>query len=179
MICGNAAGELAPVYVVYKSEYLWQSWTENGPENCRYNKTKSGWFDYQCFENWFVDIMLPILRRQDGKKTLIVDNLSSHLNIEVIRQCEHYNVSFIALPPNTTHLVQPLDAAVFRPMKGKWREILHEWKDTNFGSRCGTIPKDIFRRLLKKLMDSINDRTIEILPAGFRKCGICPLNRAE
>lgn len=179
MICGNAAGEIAPVYVVYKSENLWQSWTENGPENCRYNRTKSGWFDYQCFEDWFNNTMLPILRRQDGKKILIGDNLSSHLNIEVIRRCEKYNISFIALPPNATHLVQPLDVAFFRPMKGKWREILHAWKDTTFGSRCGTIPKDMFPRLLKQLMDAINERLVDILPAGFRKTGIYPLNRAE
>lgn len=123
--------------------------------------------------------MLPILRRQDGKKILIGDNLSSHLNIDVIRQCEKYNISFIALPPNATHLVQPLDVAFFRPMKDKWREILHEWKDTTLGSRCGKIPKDKFPSLLKKLMDIMNNRAVDILPAGFRKCGISPLNRAE
>jgi len=103
MIAGNAAGEIAPVYVVYKSEKLWQTWTENGPEHARYNRTKSGWFDYHCFEDWFLNLMLPILKKQEGKKVLIGDNLSSHLNVEVIRQCEANNISFIALPPNATH----------------------------------------------------------------------------
>lgn len=68
MFSGNAVGEMAPVYVVYKSEHLWQSWTENGPDHARYNRTKSGWFDYQCFEDWFINLMLPILKRQEGKK---------------------------------------------------------------------------------------------------------------
>ncbi|XP_050509990.1 uncharacterized protein LOC126886899 [Diabrotica virgifera virgifera] len=158
MLAGNAAGKVAPVYVVYKSEKLWQTWMENGPENARYSRSRSGWFDYQCFEDWFVNLMVPILKRQEGKKVLLGDNLSSHLNIEAIRQCENNNISFIALPPHATYLLQPLDVAFFRPMKGRWRAILHEWKDSMIGSRCGTIPKDQFPALLKKLMVSMNDR---------------------
>lgn len=29
MMCGNAAGDLIPPYVVYKTKNLWQLWTEN------------------------------------------------------------------------------------------------------------------------------------------------------
>lgn len=32
MVCGSAAGELAPLYVNYKAEKLWPTWTENEPE---------------------------------------------------------------------------------------------------------------------------------------------------
>lgn len=32
MVCGSAAGELAPLYINYKAEKLWSTWTENGPE---------------------------------------------------------------------------------------------------------------------------------------------------
>ncbi|KAJ8927327.1 hypothetical protein NQ314_020222 [Rhamnusium bicolor] len=129
MICGNAEGRLAPVYVNYKSQKLWSTWTEDGPLNARYNRTSSGWFDFQVFEDWFINLMLPLLKRQEGRKILIGDNLSSHLNLEVIIQCELNNVRFIALPPNTTHLLQPLDVAYFRPMKGNWRHILNDWKN--------------------------------------------------
>lgn len=104
MICGNAEGELAPVYVNYKAQKLWSTWTEDGPLHARYNRTSSGWFDFQVFEDWFINLMLPILKRKEGRKILIGDNLSSHLNVEVIRQCELNNIRFIALPPNTTHL---------------------------------------------------------------------------
>ena len=66
MFCGNSAGQLCPVYVNYKSEKLWSTWTENGPEGARYNRTKSGWFDHQVFEDWFVSLMLPILKKQSS-----------------------------------------------------------------------------------------------------------------
>jgi len=126
MVCGNAKGELAPLYVNYKSEKMWDLWTKKGPPGCRYNRSKSGWFDATVSEDWFVNCMLPILRRQNGTKVLIGDNLSSHVQLEVIRPCEKYSIKFIALPPNATHLVQALDVAFFRPMKISWRVILDD-----------------------------------------------------
>lgn len=88
MVCGNAEGDLAPLYVNYKSQKLWSTWTENGPPNARYNRTASGWFDYQIFEDWFSNLLLPILKRQEGPKAIIGDNLSSHLNQLVVQECE-------------------------------------------------------------------------------------------
>lgn len=67
-----------------------------------------------------MSLMLPILRRQEGTKVLIGDNLSSHISLDVLRACEENSIKFIALPPNATHLLQPLDVAYFRPMKVKW-----------------------------------------------------------
>ena len=73
MVCGNAVSILAPHYINYKAEKLWTTWTENGPEHARYNRTKSEWFD-QVFEDWFISLMLPILKRQEGVKVIIGDN---------------------------------------------------------------------------------------------------------
>lgn len=64
-------------------------------------------------------------------------------------------------------------------MKGNWRKLLHEWKDSVLGARCETIPKDQFPALLKKLMDIMKERSNEILPSGFRKCRIYPPKKDE
>lgn len=74
MMCGNAEGQLAPVYVNYKAQKLWSTWTEDGPLCARYNRTSSGWFDSQVFEDWFMNLMLPLLKRKEGRKILIGDN---------------------------------------------------------------------------------------------------------
>ena len=179
MMAGNAAGELAPPYVVYKADHLYTTWMENGPAGTRYNRSKSGWFDSFCFQDWFKNHMFGILMKKPGKKVLIGDNLSSHINYDVIKMCEENNISFVALPPNTTHLLQPLDVALFRSMKGNWRLILEEWKRTPYGRRSGTISKDCFPRLLKNLIDKMcsEKKAKKNLISGFRKCGICPLDK--
>uniref|UniRef100_A0A8D8RDV2 DDE-1 domain-containing protein n=1 Tax=Cacopsylla melanoneura TaxID=428564 RepID=A0A8D8RDV2_9HEMI len=87
------------------------------PPGCRYNRSISGWLDSQSFDDWFHSLVLPHLKRQDRLKVLIEDNLSSHLNVNNIETCRTNNIKFICLPPNPTHLTQPLDLAYFRPMK--------------------------------------------------------------
>ena len=67
MITGSADGELLPPYVVYRSQHMWSTWKEGGPPGCRYNNTKSGWFTGDIFTDWFQSIMLPKLRKLEGK----------------------------------------------------------------------------------------------------------------
>jgi len=36
-------------------------------------------------------------------------------------------VVLFVLPPNTTHLTQPLDKGCFGPLKAKWSEVCHKY----------------------------------------------------
>lgn len=179
MFCGSAAGELLPPYTVYKAEHMWSTWVENGPEGARYNRSKSGWFDSICFEDWFASLFLPCIRRFNREPVLLLgDNLSSHINLKVLEACEENNVRFVCLPPNTTHIAQPLDVAYFGPMKRSWRKIMADWKNSKSGSKYSTIPKDLFPSLLNKLLDSLEEKGKNLI-SGFEKCGISPLNREK
>ena len=100
MFCGSAAGDLLPPYVVYKGETLWTNWCLEGPSHCRYYVTKNGWFDMGAFENWFETVFLPAVTRLDGPKVLVGDNLTSHISLNVIRQCRSNNIQFVCLPPH-------------------------------------------------------------------------------
>lgn len=60
---------------------------------------------------------------RDNIKVLIGDNLASHLSPFVLSQCEQFNIRFVFLPENSTHMMQPLDKCVFRPLKQKWRKM--------------------------------------------------------
>lgn len=174
MFAGTAAGELLPSYVVYKSVNIWSSWTTGGPRGTRYNRSKSGWFDAICFDDWFRTIVLPWARKIEGPKVMIGDNLSSHFSSDVLELCEKENIRFVCLVPNSTHLSQPLDVAFFGPLKRKWRKILKDWKLHNPGQ--ATLSKDSFPRLLKQLEECLNH---ENLVSGFKTCGIYPLNAQE
>jgi hypothetical protein len=181
MFAGSASGTLLAPYVVYKSEHLYDSWMEGGPKGCRFNRSKSGWFDGKIFEDWFFTIALPFFRKADPSnenlpKVLLGDNLASHLSLKVIEACEENSIRFVFFPPNSTHLCQPLDVSFFGPLKRSWRSQLLEWKMSNKGA----IPKDKFPRLLKKGLDGISELKItENLKAGFKACGIFPLNPNE
>ena len=169
MFSGTATGELLPVYVVYKSLNLWQSWTNGGPKKARYNRSKSGWFDAVCFDDWFQTVVVPWAKKQEGKKVVIGDNLSSHFSTDVLKLCEDHNISFVCLVPNSTHLSQPLDVAFYGPLKRKWRKIIKNWKLKNPSQT--TLPKDEFPKLLKELVEVLN---CDNLISGFKAAGIYP-----
>lgn len=174
MFTVSAAGDCLPTYVVYKSINLYSEWVDGGPPSTRFNCTKSGWFDSACFDDYFKTIILPWAKNLPGSKVIIGDNLSSHLNIEVIELCQEYQIKFVFLPPNSTHLTQPLDVAFFGPLKREWRKILLNYKISNPGQ--STINKKHFPKLLAKLLKNINLRGIENIKSGFKATGICPVN---
>jgi len=75
----------------------------------------------------------------------------------VLDLCAKHNIRYIFLPENSTHIMQPLDVAVFGPMKRHWREkVLSAWKEEceRKGENFATIPKQVFPTLLKELLES-------------------------
>lgn len=75
MMAASANGTLLLCYVVYKSKYFYDSWVKQGPKDCRYNCTTSGWFDSHTFEEWDRTIILPYFKDKCGKKILIGDRI--------------------------------------------------------------------------------------------------------
>lgn len=173
MFAITAGGECLPPYVVYKAEHLYQQWRINGPKGARYNRSRSGWFDSTTFEDWFEMIVLPWAKAKIGTKILIGDNLASHINHRIVTMCEENDIRFVFLPPNSSHLTQPLDVCYFGPLKKLWRANLLDYKIKN--PRETTINKSHFPELLKRLMHELNEKTPNILSA-FKSTGIHPFN---
>ena len=175
MFCGSAAGEFIPPMVVYKSEHCYENWTIGGCNNTVYDCTTNGWFDSRTFQTWFFKQFIPSIRKHQGKQVVLIgDNLGSHFSPKVINACVENNIIFICLPPNTTHLCQPLDVAVFRSAKIEWKDILDTWRRES--RRKDNLPKDAFPSMLRKLMQRLKPSN---LIAGFKATGICPLNSNE
>ncbi|KAG5881252.1 hypothetical protein JTB14_032964 [Gonioctena quinquepunctata] len=175
MFSCSASGVMLPPYIVYKADHLWSTWIEGGPPNTRYNRIHSGWFNTNIFEDWFMKIALPYFTSlPPGRKVLIGDNLASHISLEVITTCENSNISFVLLSPNSTHLKQPLDVSVL-PVKIKWRQVLKDWKAKN----RRVIKKDVFPRLLRQCLESINVKNSQNIKSGFEATGIAPIDRQK
>jgi DDE superfamily endonuclease len=154
MFAGTASGHLLPPYVVYKAQYCYPYWCQKGPKGAFYTSTTSGWFDNFVFVEWMKNILIPYCRRLEGKKLLLVDNLASHISVEVIDLCKEHNIEFVCLPANSTDKMQPLDVGYFGPMKGKWREQLRKYQDKDPEAKL--LKKTEFPAMLKELIGSLN-----------------------
>ena len=96
--------------------------------DARYNRSLSGWFEMPIFEDWFNTLPLPYLKKLRGKKMVIEDNLSFNLSSQVTKSCEENHISFILLPPNSTHFMKPFNVSFFFPLKIAWKKILKKTK---------------------------------------------------
>ena len=97
-------------------------------------------------------------------------------NFEAMELARVNKVYFCMLPPNATHLFQPLDVAVFAPMKASWRRELENWQKE---SHVTNMPKKYFILLLARLFKSCSENFAENLKSGFWTCGLYPLDTNE
>lgn len=144
MVCGNAVGELLPPAVYYKAKYCYPSWGEGGPKGARYSSTPHGWVDMASFSEYFHQMFLPRALKQPGKKILVCDNLAAHFSLDVLKTCKDNDIHFVCFPPNSTHLLQPLDVGFFSTMKAKWRKQLTAYSEQDPDAKF--LQKTIFPR---------------------------------
>lgn len=123
LVTFNATGEVCPPLVVFPYVRPPKSITDSMPEHWSLGRTESGWmngdvfFEYitNDFNNWIIQnkIMKPVL--------LLVDGHKSHMSLILSSICEELGIILYALPPNTTHKLQPADVSVFAPLKAQWK----------------------------------------------------------
>ena len=172
--CGSASGIRLVPYVLFKGVYLYKEWTTGGPAGALYGMSESGWMETKNFLDWFKKGFLPAVRHllKTGPVVLFFDGHSSHLALNLLRVARSESVDLYTLPSHTSHILQPLDVAVYGPMKAAWREILQQYK---LETRASNADKKNFTALLSKLWD--RSLTPAQLRAGFRATGIYPFNR--
>ncbi|CAG5021787.1 unnamed protein product [Parnassius apollo] len=76
------------------------------------------------------------------------------------------------MPAHTSHILQPLDVGVFRPLKAAWRAELQNYKVNNPTS----VPTRFdFHKFLTPVYEKCFTPTN--IRAGFRKAGLYPINK--
>ena len=124
---------------------------------------------------WFTEVLVPNVEGLQGPIVLIGDNVGSHFSCNLVRWAKERNNFFSMLLANATHLLQPLDVAVFAPMKKVCRNVLKEYRVES--KRTGDTPKEVFPRLLSLLCSVLSSTMSNNLQSGFRTCDLFPLNR--
>jgi 4-hydroxybenzoate polyprenyltransferase len=66
----------------------------------------------------------PVRSGPPDKRLLIVDGHGSHETDEFMTACFLNNIHLLFLPPHSSHVLQPLDLAIFSPLKRAYRKHL-------------------------------------------------------
>lgn len=135
----------------------------------------SGWSTYDIFYCYIVNVFYPWVKESVGLPIILfVDGHVSHLSYQLSVFCANNGIILVALYPNATHILQPIDVAVFRTLKKGWREHVNQWKIQHYKP---DMKKHDFAPVLQA---ALNERiTPQILANGFRKCGLYPWDPSE
>ncbi|XP_021695266.1 uncharacterized protein LOC110680248 [Aedes aegypti] len=115
----NAEGTLTPPMILYPGKRVTREIVENTPNGWSVGVSDEGWqtsktfFEYMTndFYKWLLDnhIKFPVVVFVDGHK--------SHISIELTEFCTAHEIMLIALYPNSTRILQPLDRQFFVTLK--------------------------------------------------------------
>lgn len=165
-------GTWAPPLTLYKYERIPAIIAWSAPPNWGIGKSGNGWMTSETFFEYMSNIFLPFLIENNVERPVIVflDGHKSHLSLYLSKFCRENKIIMVALYPNSTHIIQPLDVALFGPLKSKWKKIVKQWRIEN--------DKEISKFDIPLALSGIinNPEMKTNVESGFRATGLYPFD---
>ena len=114
--------------------------------------------------------MIPPLR----PVLLVLDGHASHVTVDVVELARRNDIHMLCLPAHTTHMLQPLDVGVFKPLKTYYYKACKKYITEHPGRVVTTeVIASLLATAWPQAVTPVNIMT------GFKKCGMYPLNPGE
>lgn len=151
----TASGELLPPLVIFPYIRPPKEIVMSVPKNWFMGKTSSGWMRSETFYEYIANCVVKWIDDKKVKKPvlLFVDGHKSHLSMQLSQLCADKNIILYALPPNTTHILQPADVSIFKPLKEDWKKTVREWHIKHIGT---VLTRKDFCPLLETVLSNNN-----------------------
>lgn len=174
LITASASGEMAPPMILFDRKTTpKKNVLENIPKGWGVGHTESGWMSAESFYNYVKNVFFKWLKETNHPLPVVlyVDGHSSHCTLPLIKFCKDNQIELISLYPNATHVIQPLDVALFHPLKNSYAKEHRKYKIEN---DVVDFKKWMFASVLKKALEAVDfSKTIQ---SGFRATGLYPFN---
>lgn len=171
----SAAGIRAPPLLMFPYKCsIPNNIIKNNPKGWGIGISDNGWMTAEAFFEYLTNVFHPWLLKSQVELPVLIymDNHSSHITIPVVEFCRANNIEIIGLPPNSSHITQPLDVSFFHPFKETWKKIVPKWKNDQ---QVMKLKKDHFPLVLKIALDSMQNEE-QIIKSGFKRCGLVPFD---
>ncbi|CAD6244765.1 GSCOCG00013462001-RA-CDS [Cotesia congregata] len=155
---GNADGDLLPPMLAFGYQRIPGIVSKNLPKDWKVSGESTEIFrEYisSTFYPWLVSkkIKLPVVLYIDG---------SANLSMSVVNYCRKVQIELVGLCPDATHLLQPIEQALLKPMTKSWND-------------SPPVKKETFAPTLNTELLKI-DKMAEELKMAFKTCGLCPFS---
>ena len=143
---------------------------ERALPNTYYSCSENGWMTTKIFQSWFPRFLKAV---EERPLLLILDGHLTHVSIEIIEMARESDVTIVKLPPHVTDKLQPLDVSCFGPLKRLWERVLNDHVSV-WGTK-EPMQRHVFCNLISEVWHK--GLTPDNIVAGFKACGVYPLDR--
>lgn len=169
--CMSATGHYIPPAFIYPRKKPKGELLEEGPVGAICMVSDSGYINTNLFLNWlyhFKDYAHPT---KEDPILLVIDNHSSHINLEATNYARDHGIVILTLPPHSSHKIQPLDRSLFSPLKTKYAIECDKWMTQHPGRG---ITQFQVARLFNIAYKQV--ATMSNAESGFKVSGIFPFD---
>jgi hypothetical protein len=171
--CICADGTILPPFGIFKGKNVLQNWIPNQVlEQWFFSANTKGWTSNLHGLEWLKRVFEPTTRtKANGQYRLLVcDGHDSHISGSFIAHCLQNRIILLILPPHTSHLLQPLDVAIFGPLKKRLTAALSHLNQ----AQLIRIQKfEWMEAYIQARLDVCNHQNIE---SAWRGAGLVPFN---
>ncbi|XP_071942933.1 uncharacterized protein [Antedon mediterranea] len=169
----NAAGSFIPPLIIFPGVRFGYNPLEGAPEHSSFAKSKTGWVNSEIFFEYISNHFLPYVKSLNVSFPIVlfVDGHASHINIETAELCVREKIVLYCLPSHSSHLIQPLDVAVYKTVKASWGKAVRGWMIDHPGQY---VTKQSFASVFGLAWEEGAKK--EHAVSGFRKSGLYPFN---
>ncbi|XP_072392082.1 uncharacterized protein [Diabrotica undecimpunctata] len=108
---------------------------KNAPPGSQGCVAPSGWMTAELFEQWTIHFVKHPNPTTESPILLIMDNHKSDVSLASIKFAKENNIILLTVTSHTSHRLQPLDKAVFGPLKKYYSHGCQNWLLKNSGKR--------------------------------------------
>jgi hypothetical protein len=167
----NAIGNHIPPFMIFPRKNWQDRMINNGPAGTVGVSHSSGWMTVPNFLKYLQHFQKHVKASKENKCLLIMDNHDSHVSLGAINFAKDNGIILLTIPPRTSNKLQPLDCAIYGPLKSYYNSACDNWM-LNHPGRTLTIYK-IAECFGSAFPLAFSKRNIE---SAFRVTGIWPVN---
>ncbi|CAK1602061.1 unnamed protein product [Parnassius mnemosyne] len=170
--CCNAAGSFLPPFLTFARKKMQPRLLDGAPPGTQGTCTPSGWTSGEVFLDWMHFFVEHVRPSADKKVLLLLDNHESHKYYPALEYASKNSVIILSLAPHTTHKMQPMDVAVYGPLKTYFEREINTFQKAHPGRIVNQY--DVARLLSPAFLKS----AVAINAVhGFERPGIWPVNK--
>ncbi|RAL65322.1 hypothetical protein DID88_000890 [Monilinia fructigena] len=167
--CVDAAGKALSPMVIFKAQNTNSAWIpKDTPQSWQFSTSTNGWTSNSHGLEWLKRVFEPESKKVSGDRPrlLIMDGHSSHITGSFIAFCIEKDIDLLISPPHCSHLLQPLDIAVYGPMKRYHALEVDRYSRAGVKQIQRAEWVELFQNIRKKALNSSN------IKAGWRGAGL-------